>query len=232
MKKLFAALLGAMLLFNIALAEEWDSPALRNPKERYEYYFDETDGSEQLLFAMLDVVNDEESTVAEYGALKVVVSNVDASGRKQSSTYTYVQECEFGPMLVNAATPEPSLGAVYTVGTHNYLMFLGKLTESYETGTKEDFDWYWSSFHFPFGSLELLHCMRQDEAGYSYFLVKSDDSMSFEFVTDGSMEIMEIRTYEAEDGELVLKNIVNFEPCAAVEIPEDALEAMAKDFAN
>lgn len=233
MKKWFSALLVAMLVCGVALAENWDAPALKNPKERYETYFEKTDGSENMLFGLLDAMNDEAETVAEHGCLKAIISSVDAQGEKQSSIYTYVQDSEFGNMIISSIMPSPAFGATYAVGPRNYPVMFGVLGDPFESGTQEDFDWYWESYHFPFGRLELMHGIRQDENGHSYFLVKSDDRMSFEFVTGEDMEIVEIRVYELDqDGALALTTLVNFEYCAALEVPENVRAAMEKDFAN
>ncbi len=222
-----------MLVCGTALAENWDAPALKNPKERYEIYFEETDGSENQLFGLLDAMNDEAETVAKHGCLKVIISNVDAQGEKQSSIYTYVQDSEFGHMIVYSYTPSTAFGATYAVGPRNYPVMFGVLGDPFENGAQEDFDWYWGSYHFPFGRLELMHGVRQDENGYSYFLIKSDDRMTFEFVAGEDLEIVEIRAYEPDqDGTLALTTLVNFEDCAAVEVPENVRAAMEKDFAN
>ena len=233
MKKLFAIFLGFVLILGCTFAEGWDTPALKNPKDRYEYYVEKTDGSDTAVYVMLDAANDEAAVVEEYGALKIINNFVDEDGETTSSIYTWVQNSEFGRMVINSYTEMLFLGSVYTVGPHNYSYSFGVMGEEYEMGTPEDFDWYWESYHFPYGSLEVLNGIRQDENGYTYYLVKSNDGMSFEFVTGEGMEIVEIRIYETdENSELSLMTIVHFEKCAALELPDKVAAAIRADLAE
>lgn len=235
MKKLIVILLVFVFAFCSALAEGLDEPALKNPQERYEMYTEETDGSETVLYIMLDAQNDEAADVEEYGCLRSINTFVGPDGREGMSTYTLLQNSEFGRVMINSITPEPLFGATYSIGMHNYTSMFGSAEriEDVFYSTEEEFNWYWEAFHFPYGSLEVLNGVRQDENGNTYFLVKSNDGISFEFATGESMSVDEIRVYQKnENGDLALISLVHFETCDAVQIPESVLELMREDFAQ
>ena len=71
-------------------------------------------------------------------------------------------------------------------GEKAFMVMDGELSEI--TGhSAEDFDFYTHSFHFPYGRLEALQGVRHDDNGYTYYLVKSDDDTSYEFVAGTQM---------------------------------------------
>jgi hypothetical protein len=70
MKIRICALLVAMLFGSAALAEsaiyaDGTDALLKTPRDAYEFFMDETDGSDQLVFMMLDSQNDEETLTAD-----------------------------------------------------------------------------------------------------------------------------------------------------------------------
>lgn len=228
MKKKIALFLSLVLLCASAFAEGPDDPTLKNPRERYEMYVDKTDGSEDLIYGVLDAINDEAEAVAEHGSLTVRQSYIDETGMEIGTFETTLLDSEYGRMM---RIFQSGL-AIYVWGTHYYATFLNFVVDSGEMFTQEEFDWQWESYHFPFGSLEVLHGVRQDDAGYSYFLVKSNDGYTFEFVVGENMSIEQIRLYrENEQGEICLDMIVRYEYGTHKDIPATVLAAVQKDFA-
>lgn len=71
--------------------------------------------------------------------------------------------------------------------------------------------------------------MRQDENGYSYFFIRSDEPYSFEFVVGEGMRILQLRVYtEDEDGVLKLHQCADYDVGPAWEIPQAVLDAMGE----
>ena len=213
MKRLAAAILAAMMLCGCAFAERFDEPALRDPKTRYEVYFEQTDGSEMSLFMLMDAMNDEQAIVDEYGALVVHMDFVDETGEKASRIDNYLQMSDFGRMQIVQQGKGILAIKVYVVGGMVYSTMLGQLSVE-QMQSAEEFEQLWESYKFPYGPIDILHGVRQDEAGNTYALVRSDDVYTFEYVMTGEMEIREIRTYvNDEEGIPVLESIVTYETC-------------------
>lgn len=227
MHKWMAMLLMLCLIFGMALAEV-DEPALKNPKDRYDIYFDQTDGSEELVFLMVDGVNDEAADVEAHGSL-VMKHRFLVAGMPMIKTNIILQNSEFGPMIV-ADVGDGNV--MYSLRNDAYIAIPGEPAAKAQGYSPEEFDWYWESFHFPYGRLEMLNGMRTDEAGNSYMLIKSDETMSFEFAMDGTMRIQQLRVYDhIGEGEMMLSLLVDYSVAPAVEIPEDVLALMHEDFA-
>ena len=95
------------------------------------------------------------------------------------------------------------------------------------------FDWYFTSFHFPYGRLETLNGIRQDDNGCTYMLIRSDETMSFEFVMKDGFDIVSLRVYDNDGEHLTLSMTVDYtiedaQPIAsAVKEAREALEASA-----
>ena len=227
MKKWLLVFVCFALICCTALAEELDTPALKNPEERYEIFFDETDSSENAVYLLLDATNDEAATVEEYGALRM--DNIYYSeGEEVLRSQMLLQTCDYGRLIATFFEDEPERGVLYTTANFGYMAKDGKLTyiDAYED---PNFDWYWDSFHFPYGSLEIMNGVRQDEEGNSYFFITSDDTMCFEFAATSGMFIEELRIYaKDENGELALISVVKYSSCEAKEVPQEVLAAMAE----
>ena len=72
--------------------------ALVNPQEKYDYFVEESDGSEQMLFMMVDLMNDEQSIVEQDGSVLIVQhyllnDGVTAKENMQMETRLYVTKC-------------------------------------------------------------------------------------------------------------------------------------------
>jgi len=228
MKKWLIAFL-CLLLWSCASAEGFQEPALKNPQEAYDFYYDQTDGSEELVYGMIDTMNDEATIVEEYGALHIYNQMYDPSGLPYTSIQLTLQNSLFGRIMISSV--EDMLTDIYTIGTRNYMMVDGELVDVFQDGNQEDFDWYWESYCFPYGRLQTLNCVRQDENGYSYYLITSEDYMSFEYVVDSGMKIVQLRVYmRDEDGTLCLDSTVDYEAGKAKAIPPAVLRAMRADF--
>ena len=220
------ALAICLLLCGCALAEGFQEPALKNPQDAYDFYIDQSDGSEELLYNMIDAMNDEATIVAENGALHLAAQQYDAAGEVYLAYNLILQESAFGRMIIFCTS---EAGDIYTLDSGNYVMQNGELASSGRESL-EDFDWYWESYCFPYGRLQTLNSMRQDENGYNYFLITSEEDMSFEYVTDSSMQIVQLRVYmRDDDGVLALDSTVDYQAGGARAIPPAVLRAMRAD---
>lgn len=205
----------------------FDEPALIDPKDRYEIYTDETDGSEDLIFGVLDAMNDEAAEIEEHGALLITENPIlNDSGKPITKVQLVIQDSPYGKMIISETRFLWMKAQTYSLKSLD-LVYDGNTVEQTDAFTGDDFDFYCESYHFPYGRLETLNGVRQDENGYTYFLVKSDDSMSFEFVVGKDMRILQTRVYEKnEDGHLALLSFVDFEVGPAWEIPQAVLDAI------
>lgn len=231
MKRLIVLFCAVALLFSFACAEGFETPVLQDPKTQYETYFEQTDGSEMSLFMMMDFMNDEAKIVEEHGALKIIMNMLDENGEVVQTVDNYLQMSDFGRMQIIEEAGGFLTPKVYCVGGKVYTSLLGQI-QSADAYPPEEFETLWESYKFPYGPLDILHGVRQDEVGNTYVLVRSDDMRTFEYAMTGSMEIVEIRVYETNiEGVLTLVSIATYETCEALEIPRKIYDAIAADFA-
>lgn len=248
MRKWMPLLLCLMLLAAPALAEEADAPALsltpgevtgdfdepapENPEARYtDYFVENTDGSEYLLFVMLDSCNDEAEDIKDGGALYITENVLSGDGNPPIPVSIVIQQSPYGTMMIAIVESAGIEYVTYNCGAYTF----GQHTVDGETSapermdgqyTDEEFEYYTTSYHFPYGRLECLQGVRQDENGYAYFFIKSDEDISFEFVTGENMRILQLRMYVRDgDGVLRLNNYVDYETGPAREIPQAVLDA-------
>ena len=221
---------GAAGSFAVGVSGDFDAPALRDPEERYEILWDSFDESQQMLFWLMDTQNDEETDIEKNGALYATESiSPDDNGVPAVQVRITIQKCPYGKMMISEmympGTAE-ALGRTYTCNT---VMLTGEETGQIVAVRQEDFDFYCESYHFPYGPLDTIRGMRQDENGYLYYLIKSDDSMTFEFVTGNNMHIEQLRIYETDkDGVQWLTSYVDYDVGPALEVPQDVLDAIGE----
>ena len=205
---------------------DFDEPALSGPEARYtDYFMDETDGSEEMVFMLLDSMNDEAEDMRD-GALLITENwYVGEDGAPGMQVRYWLQQSPFGAMMISRLKMSWADDTVYFCGT-NAFMYDGETLESVEGFSAEDMEFYTTSYHFPYGRLEMMQGVRQDENGYTYFFVKSDDSTSFEFVIGEGMRIQQLRVYTRdEEGVLKLNNYVDYGTGPALEVPQAVLDA-------
>ena len=208
----------------------FDEPALKNPKDRYEAYVEETDGSEYPLFVVLDTLNDEAEEIEKNGALRITQGMyLDENGEPMLTVRIVMQNTLYGTVLI---TGVEYMGiredeTLYTIRDITFSDTNGKI-ERDDFTTQGDYDYYIESFHFPYGTLEAMNGMRQDDNGYTYILIRSDEDFTFEFVT-ANMHIKQLRVYErGDDDELELTSLVDYTLGEAEEIPQEVLDAFGE----
>lgn len=229
-KRLFSLILLLAFLCPLALSEGWEAPYVKNPQDAYEYYVKETDGSDQMIFGMIDIMNEELALAEEHGAVKFDMSYIGPNGEPMLTVTNYLQLSEYGNVHIIETTAADEQHFVYNIGTNMYHLYGDKIEATPNGYTLEEADWFWNSYVFPFGNLEVMNGMRQDENGYSYFLIKSDDSMSFEYVVGDSMKIKQLRVYYADGkGNLELAIIVDYGVCPAQPLPEALTELLKQN---
>lgn len=206
-----------------------DEPALKNPKERYEFFMDSTDGSEYMMYVMLDSANDEASDIAEYGALYITENQfLNDEGKPTAHIDISLQSTPYGTVMVASTKFLWMEFTSYSIGTHTW-SYDGETASPTDSLEQDDYDFYIESYHFPYGSLETLNGVRQDANGYTYFLIKSSEEMTFEFVIGSAMRIVQLRVYTLnDDGELALTSYVDYDVGPAQEIPQAVLDAMGE----
>lgn len=232
MKKLFVLILCLIVLMPAAFSEDWDAPALLNPQEAYDYFVTETDGSDQMLFQIIDIMNEEKAIAEEYGAVKFYMTLYDDSANPAITMVHYLQICDFGYLHITEVTYDDETYYTYDIQDKMYSLIGDQVTVSDSSANdSDDPDWYWNSYVFPFGRLEVLNCMRQDANGYSYFLIKSDDYMTFEYVIGDSMKIRQLRIYTVNaQNDLQLSIVVDYDTSEAQPVPQAVLDKIEKDF--
>lgn len=220
-------------LYGATWAAEPEAPVLKNPQALYSTYFEKTDGSENLLYLLLDQTNDESRNIERYGALIIHQTDFDAQGKMKGEAHLTLQNCDYGKLLITALSDNAFAGANYVVGDRMYQTALGILVGRGENPEPEYLNYCWQSIHFPYGNLEVLNGVRQDGCGYSYFLARSDEKTSFEFVADSSMQIEELRIYVRDAaGDMALNSVLRYSLGEAKPIPAMVRSAMEEDFAG
>lgn len=216
-------------LMDAKVTGEFDKPALIAPETRYEHYVEQTDGSEELLYMLLDAQNDEAADIEQYGALYITEHPVlNSKGEGITAVEMSLQNSPYGPMICAMTQVLWMKNYVYEVGNGGgYFIYDGETVEHTEGDDQETFDFYMQSYHFPYGRLETLNGIRQDENGYAYLLIRSDEDISFEFVTGEGTRILQLRMYQRnKDGALTLKSYTDYDVGPAWEIPQAVLDAM------
>lgn len=228
-KRIFISILVLSFLIPIAYSESWQAPALKNPQDAYEYYVEETDGSDQMIFGVIDIMNEEAAIAEEHGAVKFTMSFIGPDGTPMITTYNYLQKSEFGNVHIMETTNCGETSIVYNIGTKMYQLQEDTISVTDNGYTQEEADWFWNSYIFPFGNLEVLNGVRQDENGYTYFLIKSDDTMTFEYVVGDGMKIMQLRVYYSDgSGNHELAILVDYGVSEAQPLPQDLIDLLAQ----
>ncbi len=209
---------------------DFDEPALVHPEERYEYLLDEAEGPEEVLYVMLDAANDETEDIEAHGALIIKEhQQVDENGNALLTVDMSIQNTPYGKAMILKTQMLWMKYYVYCFGHYGF-SYDGSTVESYnDMFSDEDFESYCESYHFPYGSLIKLRGARQDSNGYTYFLVKSDDPYTFEYVVGEGFRILQLRVYEeGADGVLSLTQYADYDVGPAWEIPQEVLDAMGE----
>ncbi len=226
-------MLGLLIFSSVAFAAGPQAPALKKPEALYGTYFEKTDGSEQLVYLLLDQTNDERRSIEQNGALEIHQSLFNDAGEVVQELYITLQNCDFGKMMITSSLPSPQISASYAVGDRLYRTALGLLLERKENPDAQYIDYCWENVHFPYGPLQVLNAVREDGWGYKYFLARSDEGKSFEFVSDAGMFIEELRIYlRNENGDLALNSVLKYSLGKAKPIPAMVQSAMREDFEN
>ena len=200
----------------------WQAPLASDPETLYDIYMDQTDGSDQGVFMLIDAMNDEEEEIADGHALVMVNTLVDGNGRPAEKMKLALQDSEFGHVLIGTPLNYEGI-CVYQFADANYYVLDDALL--YTADPDLEFDWYFTAYHFPFGRLETLNGLRQDDNGYAYMLVRSDETMSFEFVMKEGFEIVSLRIYTNDGKHLTLLMTVDYTIGDAQPLPEAVKEA-------
>ncbi len=230
LRRISALLLVLLFAASAALAERYDEPVLKNPRDRYEAYMEKTDGSDALVMMMLDAMNDEAALVEENGPLTASMRHMDANGEVMDSDYVTLMNCEYGRILVISSGFTSYDAHVYIIG-EEALMEDGGIFETMESGTNtEELEVLWGCYVYPFADFKMMHGMRQDENGYSYMLLRDAAGDLYEHVLGEGMKILEIRQYTPdENGDMVYKMRVTFSHDSDWEVPEEVLARMAEN---
>lgn len=199
----FALLAGVTVMAEEEAAKP-DEPLLTNPRERYEMYTETTDGSDQIMFVMLDSVNDEETIIAESGSITVYCDLLDDKGDTQVTmiqgltivdglkllriSYVYAEQKVEAQDVVN----------IYVTQDSMYMIENGSLTTQPNSMDSEEFLGTWSAFYFPYTVIDVLHGVRQTDGGFTYFLVSDALGDLYEYVTAG-MRLVDTRVYTPDE---------------------------------
>ena len=230
LKKVSVLLFVLLLAAGTALAEGYDEPAMKNPRDRYEAYMEETDGSETLVLMMLDAMNDESALIRENGPLRVNWNYMDVSGEIDEEFYVTLIEGEYGHIAMYSTRFDGYDIHEYIIGEER-MVDVGGAFKTRESGiSREEWEWMWESYIFPYADFEMMHGMRQDENGYSYMLLRDAAGDLYEHVLGKDMRILEIRQYSPdENGDMVYKMRVTFSHIDDWEIPDTVIDRMVEN---
>lgn len=224
-----ADLVASMDLSSIKVTGDMDEPAFTNPEARYEIWMDKTDGSELLIYAMLDMNNDEKNDIQSSGALYISHhTNISARGIAYGNVEYSLQYSPYGRVLI--ADASFLLMKYYGCLIGNYQFWYDGVTVETTEGIGEGGPDGWFEYgHFTASGLRDLQGVRQDENGYTYFFIKVDDTTSMELVIGEAMRILQDRIYEVDkDGNMKLTSYNDYDVGPAWDIPQAVLDAMGK----
>lgn len=237
MKKAFLSLflIALAAVLTISCAAEPPMPPMENPELLYgdTYFENGSDGSEVILFYLLDAANDEQNEVTDETAL--VITEHTRIGDKEFVVLNNVwQNSEFGKVFICSFDIDGCNKTYYMTSKYVYYTTDGVLTEKVDEESMGGlpFEEFVSNYHFPYGPIETMLGMYQDENGYTYFLVKSTEFEEFEYVAGEGLFIEQMRYYMYSDGIWQLFEYLDYSIGAPVEIPEFVLAEMRSDFAG
>ncbi len=230
MKKVLLLALALALFCSEPALAEIDAPALKNPQERYDWIMDSTDGSEQLVFMLLDSANDEQESIDRFGRLTTHMAFVDDNGKTVFVNSISQQVTDAGNVQIIYTSMYEDV-TMYTTPYATVKWESGRIADITAGQDKESFDWTWESYRFPFATLTRLMGTRGDGAEgeaseYAYYLIFNEyDNYVMEFAAEG-MAIEQLRIYMQNGDDWVLSIVVTHEEGEALEIPEEVLRAL------
>ncbi len=232
MKRMLVLLAAALLmLLGCALGER----ALVNPQENYEYFMEESDGSEQLIFMMVDSVNDEADIVEKEGSVLIRTRFLMNDGTAASELATIdVHLFNFeGVRVIHMLVSMygETQGDMYDTASNMYTVQEGGgVTVEPSQMAAEDYNAYWEHFVFPYyAPLESLAGMRQDDE-HTCFLVRSDggDTLLEYVVSTDGMVLLGMNQYERDgaDSDYYLTLYTEIIRGEDVTLPENVIDAI------
>ena len=216
--RIIALLSALLMLLGCAAAEEsaaattrpgLTEPPLRNPQDYYEVYFEQTDGSEDMVFMLLDSMNDEADMVEEHGSVTLVHRFVDENGECTFEFCITLLKCEYGNVMYTWSD-DPEMSDAYISPYVAVTVKNGEVTDvSKNIDLTNNLDDYWGSFVFPYVTPQTLNGVRQDDDGNTCYLVTNTAGGRCEYVTGENMDLKETRLYEKEDDDWILSTVIN-----------------------
>ena len=139
-------------------------PPLKNPQDYYEIYVDQTDGSEELIYMMLDITNDEEALVDEHGSVTLVAQVMDERGNCVFTTYTGLMKCEYGLVMRSWTDAFGGMYVTYITERGEINTTSGRITHvDPDSELSQDLDSYWHGCLFPYTAPQVMNGMPADE---------------------------------------------------------------------
>ena len=207
-----------------AVTGPFDEPAPDHPEARYDDAGTAWSASDaDALYFMLDAQNDEASDIETYGALYVEEQHVQEGYVMRMA----MQDCPYGRVVIMnvEASMIPPI-TMYAIGPYLF-GHDGQTVERAESFFDDYFEDYGQHYHFPYSPLKALRGIRQDENGYTYFYIESDEPETMEFVTGEDMRIHQLRIYMKDSaGTPRLYSLVNYSTGPAWEIPDIVLDTI------
>ena len=214
-------------------AEGIEEPAQSAPDARYEALWEGSSG-DGAVYDLLDRANDEAADIARYGAVRVREHVPHDPTRPPAQVDISIQNSDFGPVMIAIVDDGEGAMWMYTFGEISYSVVDGEIVAKSSAYTREQFDFYTASYHFPYGALYAMNGLRTGENGCHYMLVKSAGQRSFEYVIeDGSFRVAQLRVYDLDDNVVLqLTSWADYGVGPALEIPQAILEDLAQTSGN
>ncbi|MCR4622079.1 MAG: hypothetical protein K5663_08365 [Clostridiales bacterium] len=211
MKKIIAILVAIILCLSVtALGDR----ALVDPQEQYEILLEETDGSEEMIFYLVDIANDEEELVKSDGSVLIRQHMLKNDGKTaielvQFDTRLYI--CEYGRVAQFTVHMDgEKYEDVYCTESFMYREEAsGVVSAAPAEISADEFNGTWENWVFPYYvPLEAMIGTTQGEDGCVYFLVRSDEGETLlEYVVSSEGMVMQgVNQYarDEEDGKYYL----------------------------
>ena len=196
MKKLIAVFL-CLALLCLSVTALGDR-ALVDPQERYEILMEETDGSEEMVFYLIDVLNDEEELVKSDGSVLIrqyMLKNDGQTAIELAQLDTRLFICEYGRVARFTVYMEgEKLEDVYYTESFMYREEAnGSVSVAPAETLADEFNGTWENWVFPYYvPLEAMIGTAQDDDGCVNFLVRSDEGETLlEYVVSSEGMIMQ-----------------------------------------
>jgi len=195
----------------------------------YPYWMEKTDGSETMLFMLIDFMNDEAKLVQEHGSLTIRMDYVEPDGTAYATVYETLFDTEFGKgiLVYMDGYAERSYAFAYRSAVLNG----DEVTVGGPQFAPDEFEDVWSGQCYPVAFEEVLHATAPAADGFTYMRTSGtygeEGPGELEYRLGNDMRLHWVKLYEVDEaGEPTLSIVISYSVGDPVEFPDSVVQAL------